>query len=187
MASAAVELEVGAKDLPEPEEAQKLVASLRGRLEQLRGAAITPPLELRTAENDLVGAQILASTARNFRDVRAQLTIAALRVGELAFLSVPGELFSELGESIARGSPTRHLFLAGYSGGYAGYVLSQAALGVERYEALVSWVAPDTGERIVRAARDLLRELFAPVAGAPAPRCAPKRGDRRWHTKPIRG
>ncbi|MBA2565877.1 MAG: neutral/alkaline non-lysosomal ceramidase N-terminal domain-containing protein [Gemmatimonadetes bacterium] len=160
MRTHAIDLSVEARELPTPSQAESLVASLAERLEMVRADSGHAGVELRGAENDLVGARVAAAMARQMRGAHRDLRLHGLRIGDLLFLGIPAELFSELGEKIRRRSPAPYCYVVGYAGGYVGYVLADDAVGQKRYEALVSWVAPDTGRRVVETALRLQRDLF---------------------------
>jgi neutral ceramidase len=66
------------------------------------------------------------------RPMRAE--IAALRIGETAFLFLPGEPFVETGLAIRRQSPFQHLFIIGYAGNTVGYVPTDDAFDEGGYE-----------------------------------------------------
>ena len=49
--------------------------------------------------------------------------VQLIRIGrEVAFLSVPGELFAEIGLKMRKELDCKHLFIVGYANGYAGYL-----------------------------------------------------------------
>jgi len=90
-------------------------------------------------------------------------TIAAplqvIRVGDLALVGVPGELFSGLGRQIKDALPDTQTFIVGYVNGDVGYIPDRAAYaggGYEieeayRYYGYPAALAPEAGEMIVKA------------------------------------
>lgn len=94
------------------------------------------------------------------RPVRAEL--AALRIGQAAFLFLPGEPFVETGLAIRNRSPFRHLFIVGYAGNTVGYIPTDAAFDEGGYEigpGKWSYLARGCEPRLRVAALRLLKHL----------------------------
>jgi hypothetical protein len=95
--------------------------------------------------------------------------VRALRLGPLAVVGLPGEVFSSLGAAIKAGSPlgAARTLVANLSNDNVGYVPDRGAYGVSGYETDVAsrygghraaW-APEVGERLVEAGGGILRAL----------------------------
>jgi neutral ceramidase len=95
--------------------------------------------------------------------------VQALRLGPVAVVGLPGEVFSSLGAAIRAGSPlgTARTLVANLSNDNVGYVPDRGAYGVAGYETDVAsrygghpaaW-APEVGERLVEAGIGTLRTL----------------------------
>jgi hypothetical protein len=93
--------------------------------------------------------------------VQAELT--ALRLGRaVGLITAPGEIFTELGQSILARSPFRHTLYASYTDGTIGYVPTRSAYGEGGYEVThACQVAPEAGEQIEEASLRLLRRVHA--------------------------
>lgn len=130
--------------------AEQLLARLQA--ENASGTA------LRLAETGLQGARAALALARRELPPQLQLPLEVIAVGELALLSVPGELFAELGHKIRRGSPFLYTLVAGYSNGYADYILPRTAYDAESYEARRTPLAAGSGEAFVDAAVEALKQ-----------------------------
>ena len=92
--------------------------------------------------------------------LRAEL--AALRIGDTAFLFIPGEPFVETGLAVHEASPFRSTFVAGYAEDWIGYIPTDQALDEGGYETGPgAWSRVGYGgELLIReTAIDLLREL----------------------------
>ncbi len=91
-----------------------------------------------------------------------EIEICAVVIGEVAFVCLPGELFSELAEKIEDASPFAHTFcvelLASAEAGYIGTREAYAEGGYETRPMPSSQFAPGTGERVVEEAVRLLTE-----------------------------
>ncbi|MCJ7550445.1 MAG: hypothetical protein MUQ30_12270, partial [Anaerolineae bacterium] len=92
--------------------------------------------------------------------------VQVIRVGSLALVGVPGELFSGLGRQIKEALPDCQTFIVGYANGDVGYIPDRAAYGGGGYEVTDAYkyygypaaLAPEAGEMIVRASVRLARE-----------------------------
>ncbi|MBN1419352.1 MAG: hypothetical protein JXP34_11275 [Planctomycetes bacterium] len=107
-----------------------------------------------------------------FRKMRAELAahqgeerktwIQAVRIGDIAFVAIPGECFTSLGIEIKRRSPFRYTIVVGVANDYIGYIPDAEAFdlgGYQLWTGFHSLVARGTGEAIVEEAIDLLRGL----------------------------
>jgi neutral ceramidase len=88
--------------------------------------------------------------------------VQALRLGDAAFIGLPGEPFVELGLRLKQGSHFRHTYVAGLANGCEGYIPTRAAFDEGGYEvrtARSSKLHPDAGDMMVAAGAALLEEL----------------------------
>jgi hypothetical protein len=97
-------------------------------------------------------------------------TVAALRLGDVAFVLSPGENFTETGALIRARSPFAHTFICGDTNGLFGYIGTDAEIRRGGYETDTYWkmlyidgfrlaLAEGTAERIMLAGLELLHEL----------------------------
>lgn len=87
--------------------------------------------------------------------------VQVLRIGDVIFVAVPGELFVEYAlEMRHRVGQTldKSLVLVGYANGYLGYIVTPRAMETGGYEASVARVAVESGRRIIEAAMELVAE-----------------------------
>ncbi len=77
---------------------------------------------------------------------------------ELAIVSLPGEIFVELGLAIKKASPFRHTIIAELANGSMGYVPNREAYPQGNYEVVSARGAAGSGERLVEVALRLLNE-----------------------------
>jgi hypothetical protein len=88
--------------------------------------------------------------------------IAAVRVGDAAFVFLPGEPFVEIGLAIREASPWKFTMVAGYAEDYIGYIPTEKAFkngGYETGPGAWSRVAPGSDRIVRQAAVDLLEIL----------------------------
>lgn len=91
-----------------------------------------------------------------------EVEVQVVTVGnELAFVSLPGEIFVELGLAIKRGSPFKRTIIAELANGAIGYVPTKRAWLEGNYEVISSRVAEGSGEMLVESALRQLRKSFS--------------------------
>jgi len=105
---------------------------------------------------DLVRAFRIAETAeRQGRPIEAEVQVIALG-RDVAWVGLPGEIFTELGMAIKRASPFRYTIVAELANGSIGYVPNRKAYLEGNYEAVSARCAAGSGEMLVDAATRLL-------------------------------
>jgi len=119
-----------------------------------------------TLRPSLLKERVCAREALMVAELRAQCPYAkaevqALRIGELAVVGIPVELFSEYGEEIKAAIATRfrYAMVVELANGALGYVPTRRAFAGGGYETRVahsSQLAPEAGEMLVAAARELI-------------------------------
>ena len=94
------------------------------------------------------------------------ITLAAIRLGDVAMLFHPAELYTVYGLEIQRDSPFRQTLVVGYADGYVGYVPdAKAYVRAEYAAAMVPRILnyppfePTVGRTLSSAAVDLLKRL----------------------------
>ncbi len=88
--------------------------------------------------------------------------LQTIRIGDVAIVGVPAELFTVLGMEIKRRSPFPHTFIAELSNDWIGYVPNREAYqagGYQVWTGLHSYVEAGTGERLVTAAVEMLNAM----------------------------
>jgi hypothetical protein len=79
----------------------------------------------------------------------------------LAFVSVPGELFVEIGQAIEQQAGIPHLFLCGNSNDSVGYLITSEAHGQGGYEAGTTLFTPQAESIVREAAAQVLAQVVA--------------------------
>jgi neutral ceramidase len=152
-------LELPGKLLPEPEQARQEVREGRRRLTALRGGGADAGT-LRFAQTELEGRIIEETLATSTGAEEYQLChVSAVRIGAVALVTVPGELFSALGRRIRERSPFPLTYILGYTDGHVGYLPGVKEYEAGSYEALASSLVPDAGDQVVEACVGLLESL----------------------------
>jgi hypothetical protein len=96
----------------------------------------------------------------NYQDGTRAMEVQAFRLGpELAIVTLPGEIFVELGLAIKQQSPFKTTLVVELANDSVAYVPTSKAFAEGSYEVVNSRLAPGSGERLVEAAVKLLKEL----------------------------
>ena len=88
--------------------------------------------------------------------------VQAVLIGDIAFVGVPGEFFTVLGQEIKRRSPYRYTYVFELANDYIGYIPDHVGFdrgGYQTWTGLHSFVERGTGEQIVEQAVGLLDAL----------------------------
>jgi hypothetical protein len=101
---------------------------------------------------------ILETVAKQEVPLEAEVQTIALS-DELAIVALPGEIFVELGLAIKTASPFRYTFIAELANGSLGYIPNREAYPQGNYEVVSARGDAGSGEKLVHAALNLLREL----------------------------
>ncbi|HTG44973.1 MAG TPA: hypothetical protein VK633_10625, partial [Verrucomicrobiae bacterium] len=104
--------------------------------------------------------KVLDVEARQGKPHQVEVQVIALGQ-DLAWVSLPGEIFVELGLSIKAGSPFRQTIIAELANGSIGYIPTRRAYSEGNYEVVSARCAEGSGELLVSSALRQLRKLFA--------------------------
>ena len=86
--------------------------------------------------------------------------VQVIALGEdVAFVSLPGEIFVELGLAIKAASPFKHTQIIELANGSIGYIPNRSAYPEGNYEVVSARCAAGSGEQLVEAAVRMLKEL----------------------------
>lgn len=91
-----------------------------------------------------------------------QTSLTAIRLGDIALVGLPGEIFARLGLEVRRRSPFRHTYVIGLANGTLGYVGDIDAYTLGGYQLWAGWHSlsePGTGEAMVEQVLAMLDEL----------------------------
>lgn len=136
--------------------------------ERIRSAAV-PGLR-----EELVAAARTLALAE--RDGPWQIEVTVARLGELAIVMVPGELFCEYGRRLKSASPARQTLVAELCHDDVRYIPTPDAARAGGYEAWNSLLPPGAGGKMVDTALQLLSHLRVPEGRGPGQESAPPTG-----------
>jgi hypothetical protein len=102
--------------------------------------------------------KVLDIVQRNGQPLEVEVQVIALG-HDLAFVSLPGEMFVELGQSIKKASPFKYTMIVELANGSIGYIPNKSAYPESNYEVWSARCAAGSGELLVSTATKLLSEL----------------------------
>jgi neutral ceramidase len=95
----------------------------------------------------------------DFRNTTVVAPVSAVRIGDVTWVSFPGEMFHEIGLRVKHASPTAMTFLCGYTNGSIGYFPTQAAFAEGGYEPAASHLDPMAEKHYLRQMAEVMTEL----------------------------
>ncbi|MCE5309913.1 MAG: hypothetical protein LLG20_19950 [Acidobacteriales bacterium] len=96
---------------------------------------------------------------RNGKPIDAEVQVFALG-NQVAWVSLPGEIFSELGAAIKKASPFPNTIVVELANDSIGYIPSRRAFPQGSYEVISTRCAEGSGEMLVDAAVRMLKEMY---------------------------
>jgi hypothetical protein len=102
--------------------------------------------------------QVLDVHSRNGKPLEAEVQVITLG-SDLAWVSLPGEVFVQLGLDLKLDSPFEQTIVAELTNGSVGYIPNRRAYPQGNYEVVSARCAEGSGEMLVLAAVDILKEL----------------------------
>lgn len=113
--------------------------------------------------------RVLDTVARHGKPLDAEVQVITLG-DQIAWVGLPGEIFTELGTAIKQASPFPLTIVVELAHGPVTYIPNAAAFPQGNYEVVSSRAAEGSGEDLALWAKWLLRQLYSPRQEAIAPR-----------------
>ena len=149
------------KNYPPLEEAIKSLRDADDLLARLTAEG-APPEQIMPAKTQRLYASITNFYAREalaLPDGHLPIELQGFRLGDAAFVAIPGEVFVEIGLTLKRQSP--HMtFVFGIANGYIGYVPTREAYAAGGYEVVSSKCQPGA-DVLVEKVANLTEQLFS--------------------------
>jgi len=148
------------KKLPPREHILENLKDAQDHLERIRGQNATPA-EVKTAETHVEGLKIaldlIEGGGLNRLD-QIEIELKLLRIGNTAFLFIPGEMFVQIGKAMKAYALSKNYFLhvCCYANGYIGYIPTGEAFKNRDYESLVAIIDEKTEQVLLNATKELL-------------------------------
>lgn len=96
---------------------------------------------------------------RSTYEATRTMEITAIRIGQLAFVTAPYEMFGSHGRAVKDGSPYASTFVLGYCNGAYGYIPNTHAYDYGCYESHTGNFTRDTGDALVAEYISMLQQL----------------------------
>lgn len=150
------------KEYPSPEEAVRSVRRADEVLAKLTAEG-APPEQIMPAKTQRLYASITnfyAGEAMALPDGHLPIELQGFRLGDAAFVAIPGEVFVEIGLAIKR--QLSHLtFVFGIANGYIGYVPTREAYATGGYEVVSSKCQAGAADILIEKVVNLTEQLFS--------------------------
>jgi neutral ceramidase len=104
--------------------------------------------------------QVLDVAAREGKPLEVEVQVISLGE-ELAWVSLPGEIFVELGLAIKKRSPFKQTMIAELANGSIGYIPDRRSYAEGNYEPVSARCAAGAGEQLAETASKLLKQLHS--------------------------
>ena len=127
--------------------------------------------------------KVLDVAERNGKPHDVEVQVIALGK-EVAWVSLPGEVFTELGLAIKQDSPFPCTIIAELANGLVGYIPSRRAYAQGNYEVVSARCGPGSGELLVDAAVKMLKKMHALAPAVATRGGAAVRTAARWEPRP---
>jgi hypothetical protein len=141
--------------LPLPEIQPGDVEAARAVADRVRKGDTPPPRFM----DQVQAFKVLDVAGREGQPQEVEVQVVTLG-DELAWVSLPGEIFVELGLAIKQNSPFRQTMIAELANGSIGYIPTRVAYPQGNYEVVSARCGEGSGEMLVDAALAMLREMF---------------------------
>lgn len=143
---------------------------MQWRLEELRNAFKEAQssnflqAELRRMESEIEGASASIQLSSKLRDIASVETeVQIIRLGDLYFIGIPGEMFYESGQKIndafGMKNSTEHILMLGNTNDYIGYIVPRPYYESNSYESSMTLLQEDSAEIIVSLIKKELLQM----------------------------
>lgn len=97
---------------------------------------------------------------KDFKNTTIEVPITVIKINEFMWVTFPGELFHEIGQTIKSNTHSKYSFIVGYCNGSLGYLPTQLAYSEGGYEPWATKFAPVTEEILVGGIENMLTQLY---------------------------
>ncbi len=152
------------KALPTLEEVQNDLKKKQAVLDRVLAEKAAEETIIKAKVNKLYAELLRETVAHQAKAPEAnsiKIELQALRIGDCALLTFPGELFVEIGLHIKKESPFEQTYILGYTNGYIGYLPTVEAFQEGGYEAAASRFTPESVKIIENESIELLRSFIS--------------------------
>jgi hypothetical protein len=95
----------------------------------------------------------------DFRNTAVAVPTTVVRIGDLMWVTFPGEMFSGIGKAVKSAAPAPFTHLMGFTNGYIGYFPEQRAYAEGGYEVAVTHLDPASERIYMRRVSELMQQV----------------------------
>jgi len=148
-------VEIPVRDFAPDEICVKKIEDAKRNLARLQKEGATDGL-LRAAIVMLQGAEINYMLKKSLKIKAFSSEMQLIKLGKTLVVSVPGELFNEIGIKVKKLSEKYDIIVAGYANDYIGYIPTAECYDEDSYESGVAMVGRDAEKIILESAEKLV-------------------------------
>ncbi len=112
-------------------------------------------------ENDaIVCPKKYGEVVKDFKNTTLDVPITVIKMNEFTWVTFPGELFHEIGQSIKSSTHSKYPFVVGYCNGSLGYLPTQVAYSEGGYEPWATKFAPVTEKILTVGIENMLIKVY---------------------------
>jgi neutral ceramidase len=115
--------------------------------------------EIKIVSGDIVCPKSYGEVVKDFLNTTINVPTTAIRIDEFEWVTFPGELFHEIGQTIKKSTHSRYPFLIGYSNGSVGYLPTQQSHSEGGYEPWATRFDPSAEKIYVKGVETMLMQL----------------------------
>jgi hypothetical protein len=115
---------------------------------------------IKCVHQDIVCPKRYGDVVKDFKHTTLAVPVTAVKIDEFVWVTVPVELFHEIGQTIKAITHARYPFLVGYCNGSLGYLITRQAYSEGGYEPWATPFAPVTETILVAGIEKLLIKLY---------------------------
>ena len=116
--------------------------------------------EIKMVSTNIICPRKYGEVVKDFRNTTIAVPITAIRMDDFIWITFPGELFHEIGQTIKSSMHTANTYIVGYSNGSLGYMPTQKAYGEGGYEPWSAKFAPATEKIFIAGVQNMLIQLY---------------------------
>jgi hypothetical protein len=118
-----------------------------------------PAARIEISRKDILLPRAYRDLAANYADPAVHVPTTLVRLGDLMWVTFPGELFNTIGKFVKAACPAPYAYLMGYANGSVGYLPEQKAFAEGGYEPSNSRFAPVAEQIYRREIAELMKRL----------------------------
>lgn len=116
-------------------------------------------IRIEVFQKDILLPRAYRDLAANFQNPAIHAPTTVVRMGDLMWVTFPGEMFNAIGKFVKAASPAPYAHLMGYTNGSLGYFPEQKAFAEGGYEPSNSRLAPNAEPIYRREIAELMKHL----------------------------